>query len=112
MDEAMKCDRVALIQEGHILSINQPEKIREGFSRKLFSVKAPEKYKLINALRSYPGTITAYPFGDSVHVTFRSDEFDNSFYEYLNRMGISNVVINETRAGIEDRFLELMERRV
>jgi ABC-2 type transport system ATP-binding protein len=111
MDEAMKCDRVALIQEGSILSINQPEKIREGFSRKLFSVKAPEKYKLINALRSYPGTITAYPFGDSVHVTFRSDEFGNSLYEYLNRMGISNVVINETRAGIEDRFLELMEKR-
>jgi ABC-2 type transport system ATP-binding protein len=112
MDEAMRCDRVALIQEAHILSINQPEKIREGFSRKLFSVRAPEKYKLINALRSYPGTITAYPFGDSVHVTFRSDEFDNSLYEYLNRMGISNVAINETRAGIEDRFLELMEKGI
>ncbi len=110
MDEAMKCDRVALIQEGHLLSINQPEKIRKEFSRKLFSVKAPEKYKLINALRSYPGTITAYPFGDSVHVTFREDEFDNSLYEYLTRMGISNVMINETRAGIEDRFLELMEQ--
>jgi ABC-2 type transport system ATP-binding protein len=110
MDEAMKCDRVALIQEGSILSINQPEKIREGFSRKLFSVKAPEKYKLINALRSYPGTITAYPFGDSVHVTFTDDKFDDSIYEYLVRMGISNVVINESRAGIEDRFLELMEK--
>jgi ABC-2 type transport system ATP-binding protein len=110
MDEAMKCDRVALIQEGNLLSINQPEKIREEFSRKLFSVKAPEKYKLLNVLRSYPGTITAYPFGDSVHVTFRSDEFDNSLYEYFNRMGISNVVINEMRAGIEDRFLELMEK--
>ena len=112
MDEAMKCDRVALIQEGRILSINQPEKIREEFSRKLFSVKAPEKYKLINALRSYPGTITAYPFGDSVHVTFGSDELDNSIYEYLKMMGISDVAINETKAGIEDRFLELMERRV
>lgn len=108
MDEAMKCDRVALIQEGKILSINQPEKIREEFSRKLFSVKAPEKYKLINALRSYPGISTAYPFGDSVHVTFKEDDFDNSIYEYLNRMGISEVIITETRAGIEDRFLELM----
>jgi ABC-type multidrug transport system ATPase subunit len=111
MDEAMKCDRVALIQEGHILSINQPERIRAEFSRKLFSVKAPEKYKLINALRNYPNTITAYPFGDSVHVTFADDKFDDSIYEYLGKMGISNVVINETRAGIEDRFLELMETR-
>jgi len=109
MDEAMRCDRVALLQEGHILSVNQPEKIREGFSRKLFSVKAAEKYRLINALRSYPATHTAYPFGDSVHVTFRNNDFDSSIYEYLKKCGISNVTINETMAGIEDRFLELME---
>lgn len=109
MDEAMRCDRVALLQEGHILSVDQPEKIREGFSRKLFSVKASEKYRLINALRSYPATHTAYPFGDSVHVTFRNNDFDSSIYEYLKKCGISNVTINETMAGIEDRFLELME---
>ncbi len=87
MDEAMRCDRVALIQNGQILSIDQPEKIREGFSRKLFSVRAPEKYRLINALRNYPGTITAYPFGDSVHVTFTDDRFDDSIYEYLKKIG-------------------------
>jgi ABC-type multidrug transport system ATPase subunit len=112
MDEAMRCDRVALIQEGHILLVDQPEKIRNGFSRKLFSVSAPEKYKLIHALRSYQGIRTAYPFGDSVHVTFKEDNFDNSVYEHLNRMGISDVTIYESRAGIEDRFLELMERKV
>ena len=109
MDEAMRCDRVALIQEGHLLSIDQPEKIREGFSRKLFSIKAPEKYKLILALRKYPDTITAYPFGDSVHVTFNNDKFENSIYEYLGNQGINNAVITETKAGIEDRFLELMD---
>jgi ABC-type multidrug transport system ATPase subunit len=111
MDEAMKCDRVALIQEGQILSIDYPAKIRDGFSRKLFSAKSPEKYKLITVLRNYPGTDTAYPFGDSVHFTFTNDKFDDSIYEYLDRMGISNVTVSETRAGIEDRFLELMERK-
>lgn len=109
MDEAMKCDRVALIQSGQILSINQPQKIRDEFSRKLFSAKAAEKYRLIDALRRYPGTITAYPFGDSVHVTFIGDKYDNSIYEYLGRLGINNAIISETEAGIEDRFLELME---
>jgi len=108
MDEAMRCDRVALIQGGQILSIDQPEKIREGFNRKLFSVRAPEKYRLINALREFPGTITAYPFGDSVHVTFRDDKFDDSIYEHLKKAGIEKVAISESKAGIEDRFLELM----
>ncbi len=110
MDEAMKCDRVALIQNGHLLSIDDPKKIREGFSRKLFSVRAPEKYRLINALREYPETLTAYPFGDSVHVTFRNDVFDDSIYEHLIKAGVMNAEITETVAGIEDRFLELMNK--
>jgi ABC-type multidrug transport system ATPase subunit len=110
MDEAMRCDRVALIQEGKILSIDTPQMVREGFSSKLFTVKGAEKYKLINALRQFPETVTAYPFGDSVHVTFRNNEFDDSLNEYLIKEGISNVIIEESEAGIEDRFLELMEK--
>ncbi|MCJ7449904.1 MAG: ABC transporter ATP-binding protein [Bacteroidales bacterium] len=110
MDEAMRCDRVALIQNGKILSIDNPEKIKQGYSRKLFSAKAPEKYKLIDALRKYPETITAYPFGDSVHVTFTGDKYDSSIYTYLGKLGINDAVISVTEAGIEDRFLELMNK--
>ena len=110
MDEAMKCDRVALIQEGHILSVDMPEKVREGFTRKLFSIRASEKYLLINALRSYPGTITAYAFGDSVHATFTNDVIDDSIYKYLRTKGMNEIKIEAVKAGIEDRFLELMEK--
>ncbi|MCX6326231.1 MAG: ABC transporter ATP-binding protein [Bacteroidia bacterium] len=110
MDEAMRCDRVALIQDGRILSIDAPQKIREDFSRKLFTVKSVEKYKLINTLRKYPGTVTAYPFGDSVHVTFINDAVDKSLYDFLNMGGLRDVVVQEAEAGIEDRFLELMNK--
>ena len=109
MDEAMRCDRVALIQDGRILSIDSPQKIRDGFSRKLFTVKSAEKYKLITTIRKFPRTITAYPFGDSVHVTFTDDTVDNSLFDFLNKGGISDAVVQEAEAGIEDRFLELME---
>jgi len=111
MDEAMQCDRVALIQEGKILSVDQPGKITAGFSRKLFSIKAPEKYQLITALREFPLVNTAYPFGDSVHVTFRDDVYDDSLIGFLEAKGVSGAIIAETRAGIEDRFLELMEKK-
>jgi ABC-type multidrug transport system ATPase subunit len=108
MDEAMRCDRVALIQDGQILLIDKPQKIKGGFSRKLFRAKASDKYGLINALRQYPETVTAYPFGDSVHVTFINDKFDNSIFTHLKKMGIDDAIITETEASIEDRFLELM----
>lgn len=95
---------------GKILAIDTPGKVKEGFSRKLFSVKAPEKYRLINALRQFPFTITAYPFGDSVHVTFTSDTFDPGLYDHLKNNGVTNAAVTETEAGIEDRFLELMNK--
>jgi ABC-2 type transport system ATP-binding protein len=108
MDEAMRCDRVALIQGGKILAIDAPQKIRNGFSRKLFTVKSAEKYKLITTIRKYPRTITAYPFGDSVHVTFADDSAGNSLSSFLAKGGINDAVVQEAEAGIEDRFLELM----
>ena len=110
MDEAMKCNRVALIQHGKIMAVDTPVKIMEGFSRKLFRAKAAEKYMLIRSLREYPETVTAYPFGDSVHVTFRDNLINPGIYGFLKEQGIGNVEISETTPGIEDRFLELMNK--
>jgi ABC-type multidrug transport system ATPase subunit len=110
MDEAMRCDKVALIQNGSILSVATPQNIRDSFSEKLFMVKAGEKFKLITAIRKYPQTVTAYPFGDSVHVTFAGDLNKGSLIAFLDEAGLNNVTVEETQAGIEDRFLELMQK--
>lgn len=110
MDEAMRCDRVALIQKGKILSVDSPANIMQGFTRKLFIVKSGEKYKLLTALREYNGVLTAYPFGDSVHVTFKEDKLNEDLQVYLASSGLNDVAIEEGSAGIEDRFLELMEQ--
>src|SRR5664280_1327796 len=108
MDEAIRCDRVALIQNGKILTIDTPQKIREGYSKRLYRIRAQNKYKLIIALRKYPNTNTAYSFGDSIHVTFIDNAPGDSLPGFLESEGISGVTIEESGAGIEDRFLELM----
>ncbi len=110
MDEAMRCDRVALLQGGKIMAVDTPQKIRDGFSRKLFAVRSAEKYKLITTLRKFEGTLTAYPFGDSVHVTFLNDHAGNDFFDFMKKEGLYDVLVQETEAGIEDRFLELMRK--
>src|SRR5664280_223141 len=108
MDEAIRCDRVALIQDGKLLSVDTPQNIREGFSKRLYRIRAQNKYKLIIALRKYPNTNTAYSFGDSIHVTFIDNAPGDSLPGFLESEGISGVTIEESGAGIEDRFLELM----
>jgi ABC-2 type transport system ATP-binding protein len=108
MDEAVRCDRVALIQNGSVLAIDTPQNIRKGFSRRLYSAKSSQKFKLINMLREFPGTISAYPFGDSVHVTLKDDISEKQLFDNLLSRGLNDAVVKETEAGIEDRFLELM----
>jgi ABC-2 type transport system ATP-binding protein len=110
MDEAMRCDRVALIQQGRILLTDRPELIRNGFSRKLFTIRAPEKHKLLKALKKFPEIHSAWPFGDSIHVTFSGNENKEGLISYLGINGIDGVKIAVAEAGIEDRFLELMEK--
>ena len=112
MDEAIRCDRVALIQNGKLLSVDTPQNIRAGYSRKLFTVKSAEKYKLLKMLRKNQEVLTVYPFGDSMHVTLKNDSSEKSVLDYLFREGIKDAVIREAEAGIEDRFLELMEKGV
>jgi ABC-2 type transport system ATP-binding protein len=109
MDEAMRCDKVALIQNGKLMSIDTPQNIREGFTKRLFMVRSPDKYRLLMALRKYPNISTAYPFGDSIHVTFIDNAPGDQLPGFLESEGIRGIIIEESGAGIEDRFLELME---
>ncbi len=111
MDEALKCDRVSLIQDGKILLVDEPERIREGFSRKLYKIKGDDNYLILKALRAYPETINAYPFGDSVHATFSENVSESEISKYLVMKGLKNTIITESKAEIEDRFLELIERK-
>src|SRR5690348_5564260 len=62
MDEAGKCDRVALIQSGKILSIDTPEAIVSQFSNDLFAVKANKMLPLLNDLKNYLSKYTDEEF--------------------------------------------------
>ena len=110
MDEANLCDRVALIQNGKIMSIDTPEKIIGNFGRKLWAVKSDNIYQLIQDLRSLDTIETVFPFGEYLHVTVKSD--DNNLIDLtgiLRGNGHSGIEIQEIEANIEDCFMELMQ---
>ena len=53
MDEADRCDRVALIQRGRLLAVDTPEAIAQSFDRPLLAVRAADRYHALLALRDY-----------------------------------------------------------
>ncbi len=110
MDEALRCDRIALIQNGHILDINTPENIRKRFTRRLYAASHPDKYKLLLALRDISCISSAFPFGESVHITLTDEASCDDVMNSLCANGIMGTVINDIEPGVEDTFLELMQK--
>lgn len=108
MDEAARCERVALIQEGKILQLDTPSRIREAYPLPLYRVKADDFYRLLIDLRSAPFTSRVEPFGEFHHLSTPPACPQEFITDYLIAKGHSNIVVAPIEATIEDVFLNLM----
>jgi len=107
MDEASRCDRVALIQNGTILEINSPVEIVKGYRKKIFSVRSEKAFGLLNDLRE---TVRdAYAFGNEIHFSMENSDVDTVLRK-LTSLGYENILIREISPNIEDCFMELMSK--
>lgn len=109
MDEASMCDRVALIQSGRILTIDTPSGVTAAFGKPLLAVRASSMLPLLKDLKHYGDVIDAYPFGEFHHAVMRSGYSPDQLKQYL--AGHSSLEIKETKADIEDCFMDLMKER-
>ena len=110
MDEATLCERIALIQDGSILSIDTPENIIAQFRKKLFAVKSENMIKLLRDLRDTALVETTNAFGEYHHVTIKDDNSSVLFHE-LTEKGNKDIIIETIKPSVEDCFIELMTIR-
>lgn len=105
MDEAGRCDRVALIQRGRLLTIDSPGGIVRSFGKTLLAVKGPDRLALLNALQTSAWTEDAYPFGEYHHAVLRPGT-EQDMKDWLNAQQLE---WKETEPNIEDCFMNLMQ---
>jgi len=113
MDEARRCDRIALMQRGRILATNTPVAVAASFDRPLVAVRVRERHEAIRALREYPHVNTVYPFGDVLHVTDARRDVDvgritRDLTVYLRSRTIHEVAIEPIAPTVEDVFMARM----
>lgn len=104
MEEAAKCDRVALVQGGKILSTGTPDELLKGFGQKIYAAKAASMLALLEALKQNALVKDAYPFGEYHHVILKEDRLD----DLIHSLGMPDLEIMETSPDIEDCFISLM----
>lgn len=113
MDEAARCERVALIQDGNILQIDTPHAIEASFPYELMAVRSGDTYKLLLDLREFPFAKSAFPFGDSIHLSdSRKKAHPGEVEAFLSDRGHENLSVEIIQPNIEDAFMELMNQSV
>lgn len=115
MDEALRCDRVALMQEGRILDIAAPQEFAKRYKLPLRSVRGSDRYRMLLALREMQTAESVYPFGQELHYTDKREGAPEAVVSedvtnFLRSRGFADAEVAPIEAGIEDSFMSLMTK--
>lgn len=108
MDEAGRCDRIALCDKGRILGIDTPQGIVSRFDDPLYTLSGEDMYGLLKAARRYAEVRECYPFGQAHHLIGGEGFSAERLAAALTREGFRGVEIIPAAPGIEDVFMKLM----
>lgn len=108
MDEASRCDRIALCNEGKILSIDTPKGIVRRFDKRLYGISAKNMFALLGKARMVRGVEDCYPCGEKHHLV-TGHEFDIEYFKSQMKDTEGLEIVN-TEPTIEDMFIKLMKR--
>lgn len=109
MDEAARCDRIALLHRGRILGIDTPTRLTARLGDPLYAASAGQMYPLLLALRGMPGVKDCYTFGATLHVVADGGFDPDGTETALRRQGLADVRIRPVEATIEDLFIKLAQ---
>ncbi len=112
MDEASRCDRIALVQQGSVLAIAQPAAMGNRFHGALFAVRGRDRYSMLRVLRDYEFAASVFPFGAELHYSdsraIGAAAVTAEVEHHLHTKGFADAEVVRIEPGIEDTFMSLM----
>lgn len=107
MDEAERCERIALLHQGKILDVNTPAGLIENMDKNLYNASATRMYPLLEALRTLPGVKDCYTFGATLHVVTEEGFNPDDAIGRLRQEELEDARIWPAQGNIEDLFIKL-----
>ncbi len=107
MDEASKCDRVALMDGGRFRRTGTVGEITGAFGHRLMEIRSDDMYRLLADVRRIDAVEECYTFGGVHHIRLR-DGAGLSAGEIgaeITRLGHRDVMVRECSHTLEDCFL-------
>jgi ABC-2 type transport system ATP-binding protein len=110
LDEAERCNRVALMNKGEIMSIDTPKKIRESIHKEIIEIVSPKArtaYKLIQQNMQNEVQL----FGDRINIVV--DNYESEYTKIETLLNKHDVKIESSRRippSLENVFIHLVKK--
>jgi ABC-2 type transport system ATP-binding protein len=106
MDEAERCDRVALMNHGKIVALDDPESLQRSYAGAMVAVRVDDRRAAATALAGVPGVRRAAVFGETIHVTLDAREHWPAAEAALFNAGIELIETSDAQPSLEDVFID------
>ena len=109
LDEAERCDRVALLHEGSILALDTPQVFQQRLAGHIHTVRTDAPRRASHLLRDHDSVRQAVLFGDVVHLTLDDPATDwPRARAALEAEGIAVTADSPAEPSLEDVFIDLV----
>jgi ABC-2 type transport system ATP-binding protein len=109
LDEAERCDRVALMDHGKIIAIGTPPEIKELMQGRILTIRSREARKINRLFQQHPPALDVNVFGDTVHLVCSDiTETEKKCRALLADAHLSYEQIQEAAPSLEDVFVSVL----
>jgi ABC-2 type transport system ATP-binding protein len=105
MEEAERCDRVAMLHDGILVGLDEPRRLQESLAAQVVALQVDRP-----RLAAVPQVSSVATFGEAVRVVLRRDADWAGVRADLERSGFTVRNAEIARPTLEDVFVELVER--
>ena len=109
MDEANRCDRIALMREGEFMQVDTPQHIIASYRDELWAAESDDMFRLLGDIRHFEGVKRCYTFGVEHHFTADATVVER-LRTYLAARGYKELTIRRVAATIEDCYMQLEDK--
>jgi ABC-2 type transport system ATP-binding protein len=106
MDEAERCDRIALVHAGRIVAMGTPDSVRHQTLGRFVHIAAEPQTLAVACLCNRPDVTSTEVFGDELHVQFDGQLRDIEHDLVAHGVRIASASIQEP--ALEDAFLQVL----
>ncbi len=110
MEEAERCNQIAFISQGKLLTIGKPEELKAHASGKLLEVECEPLMLASRIFRKIPGVTGSTAYGTNLHLNVSDMEKVSQLLPRLaHEQGIRLISVKPIQASLEDVFATFTE---